>query len=245
MGSTQSDKIESQVKSFLLNQLQINTSILYEPECNKDIQEILKAQHFNFTPDFIISHDIDNTNVEDMFFIEVNEITGGILHEDDVHSKLEKANRVGTEQNPVRILLNPPGTNVDESTMNKIKKSYTKYSEERKNSINLGLILTVDEKIKNEITWKNIDLTFGTIFIYVLNIIKTLSDGKIGRAKIMKKSNNIIDFTFTEKFKNLGFVLILGNSASSGYSFCMINRRILNKKEHVITSLQKYYNTLE
>ena len=242
MGSPQSDKIELQVKNFLFNKLQIDPSILYEPECNQKVQQILKDQHFNCTPDFIVNNDIDKANVEDMFFIEVNEITGGILHEDDVHSQLAKPTRLGTEQNPVRILLNPPGTNVDKSTMNKIKKTYTKYSEKRKNSINLGVILTVNEKIKNEITWENIDLTFGAFILYVLNITRILSDGNISRAKIMAKSNNIINFKFTEEFKNLGFILILGNGASSGYSFCMINRRILNKKEYVITCLQKYFN---
>lgn len=240
MGSVQSDKIEAQVKDFLINQLKIDSSILYEPEHNQKVQQLLKNKHFNFTPDFIINNDINNANVEDMFFIEVNEITGGILHEDNVYSQLPKPTRLGTEQNPVRILLNPPGTNVDKSTMNKIKNTYFKYSIKRNNSINLGVILTVDEKIKNEITWENIDLTFEAFILYVLNITRILSDEKIGRAKIMAKSNNIIDFKFTEKFKNLGFVLILGNGASNGYSFCMINRRILKKKEHVITCLQKY-----
>lgn len=245
MGSLQSKKIEEQVKSFLLTTLNVDVSYLYEPEFDETVRQILKIKNFNKTPDFILSNDINNQVIKDMFFIEVNEITGGILNEDDVYQNIPIPTRIGTADNPVRVLLNPSYSNVGNSTMNKVKKTYQKYSIERENSINLGIIFKIDKKINYNYTYENIDLTSSTLPIYVLDIAKELSNGSVGRSKVLGSAQQIIDFTFANTFKNLGFVLFLGDGASCGYSYCFINRRILHKKEHIITKLHNYYKSLK
>lgn len=245
MGNAQSDKIEEQVKNFLLTELKIDSSCLFEPESDAIVKQILEKQNFYKTPDFILSNDINCQHVQDMFFIEVNEITGGILEEDNVYQNIPAPTRIGTEHNPVRILLNPPNSNVENATMHKIQKTYKKYSIDRQNSINLGIVFKIDKDINHNYIYENIDLTSATLPIYVLNIAKKLSNSSIGRSKVLGSPQIIIDFRFANQYKNLGFILFIGDGVSSGYIYCFINRRILSKRAYIIRKIKDYYKSLK
>lgn len=251
--SLRTDSIEKIGKEALKIFLGLNDGVIDEYEQNVRMGNPTKSQLERFvdtnkyyTPDLIISENFKTSNLFDLCFIDFNEPEGDALNEIEtsISQLLVNAQNSLKVDEAISVIVNPSGNPINRWVLNKLKKINKTYARNRnkkgKTSINNGIVFCMGDK--RHITNKGIPFNLSQIQIQILlsQALIILSDGKCGFGDIQDKyRNEIISFKFTEEYRNIGFIFVLGRESFVNNSYFIVNDDFFLKSNNIVCNVLK------
>jgi hypothetical protein len=195
---------------------------------------------FSKTPDFAITNGSEK-QANQLLLVEVNEPTGGLVRDYGVGAEIAQSMRTaplsnGMDGNVNRVIINKPNTNFDKEVINKLKKTYQKYSFERSESypisVNTGLIFCMgdDQNEATKLPGRNpfyFNLSHAQFMPLVINTVYELSGGKLNSRDAIPSRGKVLSFEFCDAYKFMGFVMLIGGDSTVNYNYLFVNKRFL------------------
>lgn len=205
---------------------------------------------FGKTPDFAIT-DGSEKYANQLLLVEVNEPGGGLLRDYGIGDEIAESMKTAPLSNGMdgevnRVLINKPDSNFDEEVINKLQKTYKKYSFKRSNdcpvSVNTGLIFCMGNEPNklNELPDSSpfhFNLSHGQFMPLIFKTIKELSDGNLNYKDVIQNCGKVLSFEFCDSYKYMGFVMFIGGHAAENQNYLFVNKRFLNAKSCALAKI--------